>query len=92
MDFRPWHINAELTGLDETPPSVTITSTVSSLTNISPIPIVITFSENVTDLIIDENIVTNGTKGDLTGSGANYGINITPPITDGEITVNIALM
>ncbi|MCK5592204.1 MAG: hypothetical protein KAI72_09645, partial [Candidatus Pacebacteria bacterium] len=73
---------------DSTDPTVNITSTVFPLTNTSPIPVTIIFSETVTDLTLSEISITNGT-GALTGSGANYDLAVTPA-GQGVVTVNIA--
>lgn len=89
VDYRPWCTEDTCTSTDTTVPTVTISSSESSPTDASPIPVIITFSETVTDLIADEIVVTNGTKGDLTGSGTTYGIGVTPS-GDGAVTVNIA--
>ena len=92
VDYRPWYLSEsdlENSILDSIAPTLIISSTETPLTNASPIPITITFSENVTDLTADEIIVTNGSKGTLTGSGADYSIDVTPG-SDGVITVNIA--
>ena len=91
IDFRPWYTNSNLTGLDTTDPTVEITSTETSPTNASSIPITITFNEAVSDLTEAEIIVTGGAKGTLSGSGKNYTINVTPlPDAEGTMTVNIA--
>ncbi len=90
VSFRSWYTVADTsTILDETDPTITISSSSDSPTKVSPVPIIITFDENVTDLTAGEIVVTNGTKGALTGSGKVYGINVTPT-TDGAITVNVA--
>ncbi|MFA5659055.1 MAG: Ig-like domain-containing protein, partial [Oscillospiraceae bacterium] len=64
--------------VDTTAPTVSITSSASNLTNTSPIPVTITFSETVTDFTAEDITVTNGSKGTLSGSGSTYSINITP--------------
>ena len=77
---------------DATDPTVNITSTVFPLTNTSPIPVTIIFSEEVTDLTLGEISITNGT-GVLTYSEANYETNYDLAITpagQGVVTVNIA--
>ncbi len=75
--------------IDKTPPTTVLSSTASEPTNVSPIPVAITFSESVADFEASDIAVTNGTKGALSGSGASYSINITPS-GQGAVTVNIA--
>jgi|GEM_PF-3023375 len=69
--------------------SVTLTSGASEYTNNSPIPVVITFSKDVTGFTIGDITVTGGTKGALAGSGKDYTIDITPA-GDGIVTVDVA--
>ncbi len=75
--------------LDTQAPIVSLSSTASSLTNVSPIPVTITFSETVTGFDINDIIVGNGTKSDFSGSGTTYTVNITPD-ADGTVTVDVA--
>ena len=70
-------------------PAVTITSSATDPTNVSPIPVTITFSESVTGFIVGEILVTNGTAGTFAGSGTTYTANITPTGA-GTVTVNVA--
>ena len=74
---------------DTIAPTVSITSTLSSPTNISPIPIIVTFSETVMGFGISDITVTNGTASNFTGSGATYFLDVTP-LTEGEVEVSIA--
>ena len=74
--------------LDATPPTVTIGSTESSPTNADPIPIVLTFSQDVYGLSLDDITVTNGTKSNLLGSGSSYTLDVTPT-AEGTVTVAI---
>ncbi len=53
-------------------PTVTVTSTAPDPTNVSPIPVTITFSESVTNFIVGDITVTNGTAGTFAGSGTTY--------------------
>ncbi len=71
------------------PPNVSVTSSASSLTNTSPIPISITFSESVTGFTSGDITIGNGTVSGFTGSGASYTANIIPT-SDGSVTVDIA--
>lgn len=51
-------------------PTVTITSIASDPTNLSPIPVTLTFSEPVSGLTLDDLVVGNGTASNLASSGA----------------------
>jgi hypothetical protein len=78
-----------ITTVDVTQPTVAITSSATSPTNTSPIPVTITFSEIVTGFIVGDIAVTNGTAGGFTGSGTTYTANIAPTAS-GIVTVNVA--
>ena len=73
---------------DSTAPTVSIASSASSPTNGLPIPITITFSENVSGFTASDLTVTNGSAGSLSGSGTTYTANITPA-ADGTVSVRI---
>ncbi|HXK72155.1 MAG TPA: Ig-like domain-containing protein, partial [Clostridia bacterium] len=81
-------VNAMTRVYDTIGPNVTIDSTAGSYTNISLIPVSITFNENVTDMQISDITVTNGTAGMLRGSGSTYTISIAP-IGEDQITISI---
>ncbi|KAA1247427.1 T9SS type A sorting domain-containing protein [Aquimarina sp. RZ0] len=76
--------------VDNTGATVIIDSSENSPTGANPIPVTITFSENVSDFVIGDLVIANGTPGNFSGTGSNYTVDITPssagPIT---ITVNI---
>ena len=75
---------------DMTPPTVTISSTSSNPTNVSPIPVTFTFSENVTGFTVGDITVANGTaSGFVAVSGTVYTANITPT-AQGAVTVSVA--
>ncbi len=63
---------------DNVPPSVSITSTATNPTNISPIPVKVTFDEVVTGFIANDVSVGNGTISAFSGSGKIYTFNVTP--------------
>jgi hypothetical protein len=63
---------------DNVAPSVSLSSTASNPTNVSPIPITATFSEAVSGFSLAGITVTNGTASNLTGSGASYTFDVTP--------------
>ncbi|NNK28961.1 MAG: LamG domain-containing protein, partial [Flavobacteriaceae bacterium] len=73
---------------DVVAPTVTINSTESPSTTISPIPITITFSENVTDFEESDLILGNGTASNFDGSGTTYTLDITP-LADGNVTIDV---
>ena len=90
VDYRPWYTTADLTGLDVDSPTVGISSTETSPTNASPIPITITFSESVYNFEIGDIDVANGTPANLlTSDNTVYTVDITPTADD-EVTVDIA--
>ncbi|WP_299432686.1 Ig-like domain-containing protein [uncultured Aquimarina sp.] len=71
-------------------PTVAITSTESpGPTGSNPIPVTITFSEDVTDFMMNEIIVSNGAPGNFSGSGTTYTVDITP-MAAGAVTVDIS--
>jgi sugar lactone lactonase YvrE len=74
---------------DSVNPTVVITSTAPNSTNVSPIPVTVTFSKAVTGFTSGDVVVTNGTVGAFTGSGTTYNFNILPS-GQGAITVNVA--
>jgi hypothetical protein len=74
---------------DSDRPTVVLSTTASSTTNLAVIPLTITFSEPVSGLEIDDVLVSNGSAGSLAGSGAVYTAEITPS-ADGEVTINLA--
>jgi hypothetical protein len=75
--------------LDTIAPTVMITSTATDPTNVSPIPMTATFSEDVTGFTLGDVTVSNGTAGNLAGSGSVYTFDVTP-VADGLVTVDIA--
>ena len=76
-------------GPDTTAPSLTITSTTTDPTNVSPIPVTFTFSEAVTGFDVSDITIVNGTAGNFAGSGAVYTASITP-INQGAVTISVA--
>jgi hypothetical protein len=63
---------------DSVAPTVSIGSVVAGLTNVSPIPVTVTFSEPVMGLTASEITVFNATAGNMAGSGADYSFELTP--------------
>jgi hypothetical protein len=81
---------------DRTAPTPTISSTASNPTSVSPIPMVVEFSEDMRpgEFVLGDISVTGGTPSNLaldntTPGNRKYTFIITPS-GDGEITVNIA--
>ncbi len=75
--------------IDNTPPSVSLSSTASEPTGVSPIPVTVTFSEAVTGFSIADITVGNGTAGDFTAvSGTVYRFTVTPA-AQAAVTVNV---
>jgi hypothetical protein len=74
---------------DKTSPTVAISTTATDPTHVSPIPITVTFNEDVTGFDADDLIVTNGTVSNFAGSGTTYTFDLTPT-ADGSITVNVS--
>ncbi len=74
--------------VDVIQPQVMITSGESDPTGNSPFSVDITFTEAVTGLSAGDFIVTNGSAGNLTGSGTTYSVDITPS-ANGAVTVNM---
>jgi hypothetical protein len=62
--------------------------TVGTHTNVSPIPVTVNFTKEVTGLVADDFVVGNGTASGLTGSGITYGIDITPT-SEGNVTLDL---
>jgi len=77
---------------DNVPPAVTLSSTASPTTNVSPIPLRITFTEVVQGFTKDALTVTNGAvSGDLRVITANkiWDADIVPNVGKGEVTVEL---
>lgn len=70
-------------------PSVTLSSTVSGSTNLSQIPISVTFSEPVSNFSSGNVTATNAGVSEFMGSGASYTFNLDPS-SQGTTTVSIA--
>ena len=79
-----------ITYVDTTPPTVTLTSTATSPTRVSPIPMTATFSEAVTGFVVGDITVGNGTAGNFAAvSGPVYTFDVTPA-GQGVVTVDVA--
>jgi large repetitive protein len=68
--------------------SVLLSTTADASTSDSPIPVAIYFSRNVTNFIVDDLTIGNGTAGNFAGSGQSYTVDITPT-ADGTVTIDL---
>ena len=73
---------------DGTSPTVNITSTASGPTNVSPVPITITFDEPVTGFVAGDLTLGGGTSSNFSGTGTTYTFDFIPA-GDGTLTVDI---
>lgn len=73
---------------DSVVPTYAITSTAGAATNVSPIPVTVTFSENVTGFATSDLTIVNATVSGFAGSGKNYTFNLIPT-TQGVVSVTI---
>ncbi len=75
--------------IDTSRPAVnSVTTTAASPTGTAPIPISVIFSKPVSGFSLSGISVTNGTAGDLTGSGTAYTFNVTPA-NSGTVSIGI---
>jgi hypothetical protein len=74
---------------DNIAPTVVISSTAANPTNLTAIPVTVTFSESVSNFISTDVTVTNGTINSFAGSGTTYTFTVTPT-AQGTVTVAIA--
>jgi hypothetical protein len=74
---------------DSVGPSVVITSTASDPTREKPIPITVTFSEDVTGFVLGDITVGRGTASNFAGGPAVYTFDV-DPTSQGLVTVDIA--
>jgi len=73
--------------IDRTPPTLTFSSTATDPTNITPIPVTVTFSEEINALDVEQVSVTNASVVDVTGGGASFLLALEP---DSEGIVSIS--
>ena len=74
--------------VDNTPPTVLISSTTANTTNVSPIPMTVNFSKPVTGFTGGVT-AANGIVGSISGSGQDYTFSVTP-VSNGTVTVSVA--
>jgi hypothetical protein len=75
-------------------PTVTMTSTVDNPTNITPIPVTVTFSEAVTGFDETDIVPANATVDDFDGAGSSYTFDLTPlavGTVEAEIAADVAV-
>ncbi len=80
---------SEVVNFDLVAPTVSITSSSSSFTNSTSIPVTVTFSKPVTGFVQGDLTVVNATVDGFSGNGTTFTFNL-HPIADGLITVDIA--
>lgn len=68
--------------------TVLLSTTAESPTTTSPIPVKIDFSRDVTNFVVSDLVVSNGSAGNFAGSGKAYTVDITPS-TSGTVTVDL---
>ena len=74
---------------DGTAPSATISSTATSPSSVSPIPVTITFSEEVSGFVLEDITVENGSADNFNiSNNTTYTVDITPA-ADGQVVVDV---
>lgn len=71
------------------PPTIAINSSAQAVTNLSPIPVSVTFSEPVTGFDAWDVVASNALVQNFSGSGANYAFALLPT-SQGLITADIS--
>jgi hypothetical protein len=77
-----------IVNFDAVEPTVVISSTTTTPTNVSPIPVTVKFSEIVTGFTSSGIVTLNGTIENFDGSGADYDFDLVPT-GDGLVRVDI---
>ncbi len=75
--------------IDKTAPTVAMSSTAADPTNVSPVPVTVTFGESVTGFTVSDITAVNGTVSNFTGSGTSYSFDLTPG-ANGTLSADIA--
>jgi large repetitive protein len=75
--------------IDRTVPTVGMSSTSGNPTNLSSIPVTITFSHAVSGFAAGDIVPTNGTVSNFSGSGASYSFSLIPT-AQGLVSANIS--
>lgn len=76
--------------VDTVLPTVVISTSASSPTNTSPIPLTITFSEPVSGFVVGDITVSQATLSNFSGSGDTYAVSATPSASGSEVAIDIA--
>jgi predicted heme/steroid binding protein len=74
---------------DAVPPTVVVSTTASSLTNLSPIPFTITFSEPVTGFAVGDLTLVNGVAANLVSVSNTIFTVLVTPISNGVVSVSV---
>lgn len=77
-----------LATIDNANVTVVLASTALTNTNLSVIPVTVSFSVSVSDFVQGDLNITNATIGGFTGSGTTYSFNLSPS-ADGTVSVQI---
>lgn len=75
--------------IDNTPPTLALTSFAGNPTETSPIPILATFSEPVSDFTLGDVTAGNAAVGAFGGTGTSYGFSLAPESV-GDVTATVA--
>ena len=73
---------------DGTAPGLVLSTDVTDPTNVSPITVTATFSEDVTDFQLGDIIVTNGIASSLAGGPSVYTFDVTP-LSNGLVSIDV---
>ncbi|MBI2916502.1 MAG: hypothetical protein HYY01_00775 [Chloroflexi bacterium] len=76
--------------IDNTAPTVSLSSTATEPTSVWPIPVTVTFSEVVTGFDLSDIAITNGVAGSLAGLNNTVFTFMVTPAGQGPVTVSIA--
>lgn len=74
---------------DRVAPTAALSSSVGAATGESPIPVTITFSEEVSGFTSSDLAVSNGVAGTAVGSGTTYTVDVTPTAS-GTLRIDLA--
>ena len=84
------NISISILDVDEVPPTVVISTSVSTPTNSSSIPVTFTFSEQVSGFATTDVTVSGGTLGGLsTANNISFTATVTPSITSGNVSLQV---
>ncbi|MDO7873536.1 Ig-like domain-containing protein [Hymenobacter sp. ASUV-10] len=78
----------EVYTIDKAAPTATISSPASPATSTTPVPVTVTFSEDVVGFADTDVVLGNGTISNFAGSGATYTFDVAPT-ANGPVTVDV---